>query len=212
MINRKEILRYLGASGCGEALNAMIDRAESEVMAASRPKHVYRHVTISHDLSQVFIESICADSKDLAAHLRGCTEGFLFACTLGVGVDSLVKRYSFTDVPMLPVIQATAAAYIEYYADTAQRELEEYVRGRKLYLRPRYSPGYGDFPLSWQKNFFNLLEIPKKIGVTLTDSFMMVPFKSITAVIGLSADPSLCHIGKCMTCSAKNCPFRKEDA
>lgn len=211
MLNRKEILRYLGASGCNDTLAAMIDQAESEVIAASRPKHIYRHVNMVCSGSSISICGVQVNSKDLAAHLRGCTEGFLLACTLGIGVDSLVKRYTFTDISMLPVIQATAAAYIEHHADAAQKKLEEYAQKHGKYLRPRYSPGYGDFQLSWQRHMFDLLDLSKKIGVTLTDSFLMVPFKSVTAVIGLSNDPSLCHVGKCMICSAENCPFRKEE-
>lgn len=80
-----------------------------------------------------------------------------------------------------------------------------------MYLRPRFSPGYGDFRLSCQQFFFDALEISKRIGVYLTESFLMVPFKSITAVIGISRDPSQCHINKCMACPANNCPFRRED-
>ena len=200
----------MSASGSDEVLDALIDRAEAEVIAAARPKHVYRYVEMIVDETSVHIGGTHIESRNLASHVEGCKECFLFACTLGMGVDSLVKRYSFTDVYMLPVIQAVSAAYTEYCADEAQKELEEYAVKRGLYLRPRYSPGYGDFALSWQRFLFDALEIPKKIGVTLTDSFLMVPFKSVTAVIGLSDDPSLCHIQKCMLCTAKNCPFRKE--
>lgn len=210
MLNRQEILRYMGAAHSDDTLEALIDRAEAEVIAAARPKHVYRHVHIAVEDSCVNISGTSIKSRDLAAHLQGCTEGFLFACTLGIGVDSLVKRYTFTDLHMLPVIQAVSAAYTEYCADKAQEKLEEYAAQHGLYLRPRYSPGYGDFSLSYQRFLFDALEIPKKIGVTLTESWLMVPFKSVTAVIGLSHDPSLCHIQKCMLCTAKNCPFRKE--
>lgn len=210
LLDRQEIMRYMG--GGDESLLPMIDRAEQEVIAAARPKHVSRHIPLHVDSLSGWIDlaGTRIESRDLAAHLVGCEEGVLFACTLGVGVDSLVKRYSFTDVPMLPVIQAVAAAYTEYCADTAQKEWEDYALQHKLYLRPRYSPGYGDFRLECQRFLFEVLQISKTIGVTLTDNYLMVPFKSVTAVIGLSEDPSLCHINKCMTCSAKNCPFRKE--
>ncbi len=113
---------------------------------------------------------------------------------------------------MLPVVQATAAAYTEFCADSAQKEIETYASRQGLYMRPRYSPGYGDFQLSDQRFLFDALQIPKNIGVSLTDSFLMVPFKSVTAVIGLSSDPTQCHINKCMSCTAKNCPFRKENS
>lgn len=212
MLNRAEVLRYMGVSHCDATIDAMISCAEAKVIQAAQPKHVSKHVSITVDPGKCWteIDGVLIDSRDLAQHLQGCREGFLFAGTLGVGVDVLVKRYNLTDVPMVPVIQAVAAAYIEDYVDQAQKELEEYAAQKGLYLRPRYSPGYGDFQLENQRFLFAALEIPKRIGVTLTDSLFMVPFKSITAVIGLSDDPSLCHINKCMSCSQKNCPFRRE--
>nr|WP_300850933.1 vitamin B12 dependent-methionine synthase activation domain-containing protein [uncultured Acetatifactor sp.] len=214
MLDRNEILRYMGATTGGDILGDMIDRAEKEVIAASRPKHVFKHIDIAVNIEKGKVNLAGTDirSRDLAAHLNGCNEGFLFACTLGVGVDSLVKRYGLTEIYMLPVVQATAAAYTEFCADSAQKEIETYASRQSLYMRPRYSPGYGDFQLSCQKFIFDALQIPKNIGISLTDSFLMVPFKSVTAVIGLSSDPTQCHINKCMSCTAKNCPFRKENS
>lgn len=213
MLDRQEILRYMGASGSGDALEAMISRAEEEVKQAAKPRHVFRRIPLTVDLpgGSVTLAGTRIESRDLAQHLRGCREGFLFACTLGPAVDTLVKRYTLLEPAMMPVVQAAAAAYTEFCADEAQRELEDYAAEHSLYLRPRYSPGYGDFSLSCQRFLFDALEITKKIGVALTEGFMMIPFKSVTAVIGLSDDPSLCHVNKCMTCTAINCPFRKED-
>jgi len=203
----------MGVPASDTALDPLIEQAEAEVIAAARPKHVSQHIDINIDQSAgiVVLAGTAIESHDLAVHLKGCQEGFLFACTLGVGVDSLIKRYSFTNLPMLPIVQAVASAYTEFCADAAQQELEAFAAKRGLYLRPRYSPGYGDFQLNCQRFLFDALQISKKIGVTLTNSFLMVPFKSITAVIGLSDDSTQCHINKCMTCTAKNCPFRKEN-
>ena len=212
MVNQNEILRYLGASTTNDTLDALISRAREAVEKAMRPRHLVQHISLQVDapLETVILAGTPLPSRDLAQHLQGCQEGFLFACTLGPDIDALVKRYTLTEPAMLPVIQAVAAAYTESYADEAQRPLEGYAQERGLYLRPRYSPGYGDFALHYQRFLFDALEISKRIGVTLTEDFIMIPFKSVTAVIGLSSDPSLCHINKCMTCTAKNCPFRKE--
>lgn len=209
-VDTREIYRYLGASHSDGVLDSMVSRAQREMEAAAHPKHTSRLLPIEAGKDAVTCGGIRLESQALAQHLAGCQQAFLFACTLGPGVDRLIKRYSITEMPMVPVLQACSAAYIEAYADKAQLELEEYTKGQGLYLRPRYSPGYGDFPLSYQTFLFSALDIPQKLGVALTENFLMVPCKSITAVIGLSPDPSLCHIHKCMTCSAENCPFRKE--
>ncbi len=211
-LDKQEILRYLSAPHSNETLDGLIDRAQKEVASAARPKHTYRLVNIQVKEPAVILGSTSFESKSLSQHLAGCEKAFLFACTLGPGVDILIKRFTIMDMPLVPVLQACSAAYIEAYADKAQLELEDYAKENGLYLRPRYSPGYGDFPLASQEFFFSALEIPRKLGVALTENYLMVPFKSITAVVGLSPDPSLCHIHRCMVCQAQNCPFRKEDS
>ncbi len=209
--DKGEILRYLGAPRSDEALDGFIARAQKEVEAAARPRHTYRLVEARVEENKVSLGGTTLESPSLAKHLAGCEKAFLFACTLGPGVDALIRRFTITEMPLVPVLQACSAAYIEAYADKAQEELEAFAKEKGLYLRPRYSPGYGDFPLSAQEFLFRALEIPKKLGVALTENYLMVPFKSITAVIGLSPDPARCHIHRCMACPAQDCPFRKEN-
>ena len=73
--------------------------------------------------------------------------------------------------------------------------------------KPRFSPGYGDFDISYQKNIFSCLNSEKYIGLTLTDSMLMVPSKSVTAVVGLTEDKQE-HKNKCDMCENKNCSYR----
>lgn len=209
-MNKKEILRYLGAQEDTKELDESIIRAQRELEAAAQLRTTSRLFPIDIEADSVTINHTEICSRDLCRHLQGCKEAFLFAMTLGPEIDRLIRRYSISELSFVPVLQACAAAYTEECADQAQKELEQLAAERGLYLRPRYSPGYGDFSLQYQHFLFSVLELPKKIGVSLTDSCLMVPFKSITAVIGLSPDPSLCHVGKCMTCNSPSCPFRKE--
>lgn len=210
-LDKQEVLRYLGAGGSGQALDRWISQAWGEIVSVARPKYTSRLVTVETQGTAVVLGGARVESQSLAQHLRGCREAFLFACTLGPGVDMLIKRHAVSDMALAPVLQACSAAYIEAYADKAQKGLEEgYARKHGLYLRPRYSPGYGDFPLTSQRFMSAALDMPKKLGVSLTGDCMMVPFKSITAVIGLTQDATQCHIHRCMACTASNCPFRKE--
>ena len=211
-MDRNEIFRYLGGAPDTPQLEAMISRAEREVVQSATPRYVEGHFSLSTGQEGVTIGSAYLPSKTLAAHLAGCQEVFLVAFTLGPGVDTLIKRYELTELSLVPVLQACAAVYTEEQADKAQSGLEQYAKDRGLYLRPRYSPGYGDFPLSCQRFLFDALQVSKKIGITLTDNYFMLPMKSITGVVGLSPDPSLCHVGKCMSCSAQRCPFRRDAA
>lgn len=208
-MEKQEILRYLGAGKSDPQLDLLIARAEKELIQAATPRYVSGKFSLSVRDHGTVIGGTYLPSKTLAAHLKGCQEAFLVAFTLGPGVDALIRRYELVEMSLVPVLQACAAVYTEEQADQAQEDLETYAKEKGLFLRPRYSPGYGDLSLSSQRFLFDALQVSKKIGVTLTDTFLMLPMKSITGVVGLSKDPSLCHVGKCMSCSAKNCPFRK---
>lgn len=210
-MNQKEILRYLGASCREPRLEGMIGQAWEKVVRAASPRYVSGRFSLVVERGGVTLGGTYLSSFTLADHLRGCKEAFLTAFTLGPGVDALIKRCELTDMPLVPVLQACAAVYTEEQADAAQEDIRTYARYRSLYLRPRYSPGYGDFPLSCQRFLFEALQVSKKIGITLTESCLMLPMKSITGVVGLSPDPSLCHVGRCMACASENCPFRRTD-
>lgn len=210
-MNQKEILRYLGASCREPRLEGMIGQAWEKVVRAASPRYVSGRFSLVVERGGVTLGGTYLSSFTLADHLRGCKEAFLTAFTLGPGVDALIKRCELTDMPLVPVLQACAAVYTEEQADAAQEDIRTYARYRSLYLRPRYSPGYGDFPLSCQRFLFEALQVSKKIGITLTESCLMLPMKSITGVVGLSPDPALCHVGRCMACASENCPFRRTD-
>lgn len=108
------------------------------------------------------------------------------------------------------VLQACAAARIESYCNEINDKLKAEAAEEGLYLRPRFSPGYGDLPLSCQPDFCRVLEAEKTVGITLTESFLMMPSKSVTAVIGVSKIAAGCVKEGCEVCSNKNCLCRRD--
>jgi cobalamin-dependent methionine synthase I len=83
------------------------------------------------------------------------------------------------------IMQAVGAALIERYMDGVEDEIRaELAPGEAL--RTRYSPGYGDFPLAAQRDILAILDTSRRIGVSLTDSLLMVPSKSVSAVVGVA--------------------------
>jgi cobalamin-dependent methionine synthase I len=136
------------------------------------------------------------------------------AATLGIEADKLMQKYEILNMAKASITQSCGAACIEAYCNILQeRILEDVVAstGEKLYLRPRFSAGYGDVPLEVQRDIFRALECTKRIGLTLTESLLMYPTKSVTAFIGLTANPESCHVGKCKSCNNINCEFREVD-
>ena len=141
--------------------------------------------------------------------MKGCSQAVVFGATLGTSVDVLMKRYSLTDMAKAVVLQACAAAMLEEYCDKAQNEIAESLRKEQLYLRPRFSPGYGDYSILHQDDILRMLDAAKTIGLTMTESYMLTPTKSVTAVIGVSSTQEPCHIKGCEECQKLDCIYRR---
>ena len=106
-------------------------------------------------------------------------------------------------------LQACAAAMLEEYLDEWQTALEADMKKEGYYIRPRFSPGYGDFDIAHQDMILRMLDTAKKIGLTMTDSYMLTPTKSVTAIIGISDTQEKCHIKGCEVCEKKDCIYRR---
>ena len=155
------------------------------------------------------IEGLEITSRNLAKNMKGCTQVVMLGATLGVEVDMLMKRYSLTEMSRTVVLQACAAAMLEEYLNNWQKSLKEEMTSQGYFLRPRFSPGYGDFSILHQKDILGMLDCAKKIGLTMTDSYMMSPTKSVTAIIGISTEKERCPISGCEACGKKDCAYRR---
>ena len=126
-------------------------------------------------------------SGKLARHMYGCHAAYLVCGTLGAGFDAFQRRVSVSSGADALIVQAIGAALIEKFMDSIEDEIRaELFPGETLVQR--YSPGYGDFPLAAQRTLLALLDAPRKVGVALTDTLLMVPSKSVSAVIGVRKD------------------------
>ena len=108
----------------------------------------------------------------------------MFAATVGLGIDQLIKRSEVTSIMDAAIYQAAGAEMVEAFADSEMNKLRAQEAEKGFRLRPRYSPGYGDLPLALQTDFARILDMQKWCGISLTDTLLMVPSKSITAFIG----------------------------
>ena len=107
------------------------------------------------------------------------------------------------------ICQAAGAALIEAYCDQVNDALRAEAKEQGWYLRPRFSPGYGDFSLACQRELTQALQTPTKIGLTVTESLLLAPVKSVTAVIGMTRDPRPCPRQGCEACEKTDCAFRR---
>ena len=127
----------------------------------------------------------CVDSHDLAVALRGCERVVLFAATVGHTIDRLIARYGKIAPSRALLLQAIGAERVEALCNRFCDELAKEARARGLATRPRFSPGYGDLSLELQRELFRILDCPRRIGLSLNQSLLMSPTKSVTALVGL---------------------------
>lgn len=208
----KEAIRYLGYGrhAVDERTLALIADSFRELESCVRAKSVYRIFDCIHVQSdELQIGKMRIKSKSLGRNLKGCAGVVVFGATLGTGVDFLMKKYSLTEMTKAVILQACAAAFLEEYCDELQEKIARELRENGQWLRPRFSPGYGDFDVHHQKDIIRMLDTAKTIGLTMTESYMLTPTKSVTAVIGISDTEEKCHIKGCEVCTKTDCIYRR---
>lgn len=197
-----EVFRYLGIPRADDLRHVEIPPESSGLVSSAveqmhgllRPQSLYAMfpVRLAPEDSAFTIEFAGQHlkSRDLTRNLAGCTRLFLVAATIGPQVDALIRRWTKLDSAKAAVMQAAGSMFMESYLDELNAFLSAEASKLGFVTKPRYSPGYGDVPLDVQRIFFSLLPCAQKISLTLTDSLLMLPEKSVTAFIGLKAEPS----------------------
>lgn len=208
-----EVLRYLGTGGKEpEELRELAEDCSRELLTAARPRWNWR--AFGCEITPEGVRLDCGfllPGKDLASHLTGCREAVLMAATLSPGVDALLRRTQLSDLSRSLVLESCATAAIEEVCDRAESIIRERYPGREL--TGRYSPGYGDLPVTVQGEFLSLLDAPRQLGLCATESSILTPRKSVTAVLGVR-EPGAKGIPSprgCETCAQREtCSFRKQ--
>ncbi len=210
---QREVYRYLGYRKDlpDPDIRKVIDDCLDELVRVMTPGYIRKTVQVRLLPDDALeIEGVTVHSKNLSKNLRGCEQICLMAATIGIGVDRMIARASVSQMSRAVIYQAAGAALIEELCDRINMKIREEAAEKGLYCRPRFSPGYGDLPLEFQRDLFRILNISKEIGVSLTDSLLMMPTKSVTAIIGLSESNENCHVHGCEVCKmADHCAFRR---
>lgn len=211
-IPRTEILRYLGYGRheADEQVHSLVEQCVQELKRTAQPRHIVREFPLQlKEDYEIDCTCLVTHSKNLWKNLADCDRILLFAATLGTEVDHLIERYNKIQMSKAVILQAASAAMLEEYCDQVNENIKREYLEKKLYLRPRFSPGYGDLPLECQVPFSQAMELNKRVGITLTDSLLMSPSKSVTAFIGVSSIQRECTTKGCEVCRKTNCAYRR---
>ena len=183
-----EVLRYAGVSGEAICVESLAWECLSEADAVLEYKVCFSEFDIALTGDKADLGFMTTQSSALSKNLVGCDRIILFAATLGIGIDRLIAKYSSLSPTKALLLQAIGAERIESLCDAFCADISSMAKESGLKLKPRFSAGYGDFPLSAQKDIFRVLDCPRKIGLTLNESLLMSPSKSVTAIVGLCKD------------------------
>ena len=181
-ICEKEALRYAGVRQSDEQTLTLLRQCIDEITGKCRGKVCYSVLDLTITDSEYDLGVFKLVSKDLAKTLDGCDMVLVFAATVGIDADRLISKYSRISPTRALMFQAIGAERIEALCDAF---CAEFAREEGVILAPRFSAGYGDLSIETQKDIFTLLDPPKRIGLSLTDSLLMSPTKSVTAFVGI---------------------------
>lgn len=211
-VDAKETRRYAGLAKA-DFDEAVIREACEEAALLAAPRGVWQRYAYDCRRQTIPGEDVVLPGTAIGRHLAGCEAVICLAATVGEAIEEAVTRhfqegrYAYSTI-----LDAAATAAVEQTADALERAIRPATAKEGLHTRWRFSPGYGDWPLTGQPDMVRLSGA-SEIGIRLTESLMLLPRKSITAIIGLSRDtavPAAPH--GCDACPRTDCPARKARA
>lgn len=195
-LEKSEVLRYLGYRRHQELtddVSDLVDELMLEVQEVSYARYFYQVYDLTLDEKNLAVHVANTDlvlqSKNIFNHLKNAKKAVLMAATLGIEIERKIRLYELSEMTKAFILDAACVDYIEKICDLAEVDIAMHFP--EYTLNRRFSPGYGDLSLDVQPQFLKTLGADKKLGLTLTETQLMIPRKSVTAIIGLFDDEKL---------------------
>ena len=206
-----EALRYLGAgSHAPPALRSQVEHIADQLTRSIQPRFLYQVFPLEHHADGFSLTgaNLRLTGRTARTMLSQCHQAVLLACTLGPSFDAMLRTWQARDMASAVILDACGSAWVEAGCDQAEAELS--ARLPALYLTDRFSPGYGDLSLDLQPALCAALDAGRRLGLSVTDSLLLNPSKSVTAVIGLAHQPQMARVRGCAYCTLREtCALRK---
>lgn len=188
-VDERDALRYLGHRG--QALGEELDTAfqavavKVDTLQAAGIAKQFLLAAIEPDCVHLEGTSLVLPGSHIARHVQGASAVALMAVTLGFECERLLRQTACLGAVQGLMADACASSMVENAAEVFSEQIARVATSQGLQCKKRFSPGYGDFPLSVQADFLAALGASKILGIQVTEGDLMVPTKSITAVIPL---------------------------
>lgn len=211
-IPMREILHFLGWRGTPVEPQLMerIKRIRGEALAQIVPRAAARRFARMSD-GTLEGTRFSPQGGDVCAMLANCHEAVLLAATLGAESERLLLREQTRSAADALILDAALSAAVEAVCDQTEETLRGELAAQGLYLTDRFSPGYGDMPLSQSKEICEVLNAGRAIGLTVSRNGILMPRKSVTAIMGVSR-MAVSHRPKgCEGCATREtCAFTRQ--
>ena len=207
----EEALRYMRAAKADPETRRLVEETAEMLEKRLRPRFLWRSFPIDRRGGEIRLEGseIRLPGTLAGKMLAECDTAVLLVCTLGAEFDRMMQEWEKRDMARAAVMDVCGSAWTEAVCDEAEKEIRSRFPGR--FLTDRFSPGYGDLPLELQRGFLQALDGGRKLGITVNDSFLLLPCKSVTAVIGLADRPQGAKIRGCGYCALREeCAYRRD--
>lgn len=216
-VDEAEMRRYAGLARAEGFPDSLVQEACEEALLLSSPRgtwQVYGYDDQSHTILSP--APLRLQSQALLRHLQGAVQVAVMAVTIGPAPEQEVERLFRRDRYTLGLLlDAAATAAVEQTADAVDAFIAQEMAKCGLRALRRFSPGYGDWEITAQPLVAAAAQAAQ-IGLNVTDSCMLVPRKSVTAVIGLAPQEALPQLpaseaaSSCLYCEQPDCLSRKE--
>lgn len=211
-LDYKEAARYLGYGQheIDDKTLELMTQCESAILSDTRPKGIYRVFDITERQNGIYVEgtNIVLTGMSIRQHLKNCTKAALMAVTLSDAADRMIRTFQITDMAKAVIMDSMASVAVEQACNHLEKTISKDLP--EMYQTFRFGLGYGDLPIKLQKEFITILNADIIIGLHVNESSMLIPTKSVTAVIGLSPEPIKGQARGCTTCSIKEtCKFKR---
>lgn len=200
----REVLHYLGWRGTplDSQISAQIEELTAQALDCVQPRIVMRRFKIE-GTGELGGTTFTPAGEDVGRMLAPCKEAVLLAATLGAEAERLLLRMQAKDAVKALILDAVLSAGIEELLDQQEDLLRRELHKAQEYLTDRFSPGYGDMPLAQSREICEVLSAQRKIGLNVAASGIMIPRKSVTAIMGISDQPVPRRPRGCAVCEAR---------
>jgi hypothetical protein len=133
----------------------------------------------------VSLNELSINSRDLFKLFSNCVTVFGFAVTIGTHLEEKRDAYlKDKETTRALILDAVGSESVDYLAELTNQQITGDSARDGLKTTRRFSPGYGDWPVSGQQELLKWLGADS-IGISLTPAFQMIPEKSVSAILGV---------------------------